>query len=150
MADPLAEVSDLEQWLGESISEDERAKAVLYLTRASNLIRSFAGASRVEAGGEVEDSAFTITLAVTSRVWVNPDGATQASDTTGSDTASRSWGPKGADGFYLTKSEKEELRRPGNTLYVQPTTRVIDDEDDDSFVDVEGGSPLPFIERWPF
>lgn len=151
MADPLAEISDLEKWLGETISDTaDRNRASSYLRMASNLVRRYAGAERVEAGGEVEDEAVDVTLSVAARVWANPESATQASDTTGADTASRSFGPKGAEGFYLTAAEKLILGQSASTpgLWIQPTSRgSISTES--SLVAVTGGSSMPFVNREP-
>ena len=145
MADPLAEISDFEEWLGEEIPTDQRKRANRYLTMASNLVRGYAGADRVEAGGERADEAVEVVLAVAGRAWANPEATTQQSDTTGSDTASRSWGPRGIENFYLTSAEKMILGQGTSTpgLWVQPTSRgTITAEAE--LVEVEGGSPLPF------
>lgn len=147
MADPLATVDDLADWLGEAITVDvDIARASRYLSFASNLVRAFAGASRVETGGEREAEAIDVVLSIVGRKWTNPTDATQVSDTLGGATHSESRGPEGSNGLYLTDAEKLMLRKDRNGLWVQPTSRGTVLDQPDVFVPVLGGNPVPFLE----
>lgn len=105
---PLAEVSDLADWVGRTISDDDpRAGAVL--SAASALVRSFVGLTWVddtESLTEVPDSVAAIVVQVAARVWHNPSGA--VSWTKGPFSERYSEGSV-SSGLYLTDSEKEAL-----------------------------------------
>lgn len=126
MAAPLlATVEDLATFVGETIEGDEEARASAYLLAASTLVRSYTGRTGVDDWAtpeDVPDDAHMVTLLVASRLWANPRGTSQESETVGTYSTSASYR---ADGLYLSTVEKGMLThyrtRPG--LWVQPTTR---------------------------
>lgn len=103
---PLATPSALGEWVGQSLDQDPRARAVL--SAASALVRSYTGQTWVTAEGtldEVPDVVAAIVVQAAARVWVNPAGLTSITV----DDATRRWGESGTAGLYLTAAEKDAL-----------------------------------------
>lgn len=104
---PLAEVSDLAAWVGQTIeSADPRAGAVL--SAASSLVRAYTGETWADdqgALGEVPDEVAAIVVQAAARVWSNPDGLTSVTI----DDSTRRWGDAAAAGLYLTAAERDTL-----------------------------------------
>lgn len=77
---PLTSVDELERRLGKTIPDGaERDRADALLSDASTLVRHAAGATWVDAEGDltdVPDLAVTITIAAAIRAWFNPAGVT--------------------------------------------------------------------------
>lgn len=143
----LAAIEDLEAWLGQAVSNPERADAIL--TAASTLVRSQSGRTWVGANGEPNEgltevqleSARTVVLMVAARVWNNPYGTTQ--EATG--PFSRSVAAWAALGMELTDTERSMLGTSANTgLWSLRTTR-----DDfglaDIYLDVVDSEPIPHV-----
>lgn len=113
--DPLASTSELEAWLGESVTGSKVARADALLAGASTLVRSETGRAWVGATGEPEefeehhdeiwDALRTVTLQVAARVWRNPRGTVQSTTGPFSDT----YDVRVADGLYLTDAERAIL-----------------------------------------
>lgn len=153
MAAPsLATVADLAEFLGATIAdEDPRATALLLMS--STLVRSFTGRTGDDDWADtddVPDDAYTVTLLIASRLWNNPDGVSQESDTLGNYNRSTSFR---GDGLYLTAVEKSMLEhyRSRSGLWVQPTTRGdLASENDTIYAPVtNGGEPVPMIQEFP-
>lgn len=103
---PLAQVSDLAAWVGQTIeSDDPRAGAVLSASTA--LVRAYAGETWMngDALGDVPGDVVAVVVQAAARVWANPDGLTSFTI----DDSTRRWGESARDGLYLTASEKEIL-----------------------------------------
>lgn len=108
---PLADFAEFEAWYPTSIGNRARAEAIL--VAASTLIRARTGRVWVDADGEVEadidevqrETARSVCLAVTSRVYNNPHGQTQESVT----NYSRSVAAWAAQGLSLTEEELAQL-----------------------------------------
>lgn len=86
MLPPLAEVDDLEVWMGVEISGESTSRAVAILAAASTLVRSYTGKVWVDADGETSDATDNpvrfdavqqVVVLVSERVWKNPNGNTQ-------------------------------------------------------------------------
>lgn len=139
---PIASVVDLEQWLGETLSNPVRADAIL--KAASTLIRTRTGRSWVDAAGEpLEDvtaddfdAVKTVCVQVAARVWLNPHGRTQ--QTTG--PFSESVATWASLGLSFTEDEAAMLPRNAETrpaLWTLATTRC-DNDIPDIYLDVVG------------
>lgn len=104
---PLAPVSDLAAWVGQTIpSDDPRAGAVL--SAASALVRSYAGKTwtdDADALADVPDVVASVAVQVAARVWANPSGAIAAAI----DDGSLRWSEASASGLYLTDADKAVL-----------------------------------------
>lgn len=107
----LAELNELEDWLGVSITEArDAARAGAILAAASTLVRTHTGRAWVDADGDPEEGIDETKLAavrqvvvqVADRVYTNPRGATQ--ETAG--PFSRSVAAWAAQGMSLTDDEK--------------------------------------------
>lgn len=104
----LATVDDLATWLGTTITDEDRAEAIL--TAASTLVRSTSGRSWVDADGEPEegltetelDAAHTVVLMVAARVRNNSEGVISQTSGPYSKTVA-AWA---AYGLELTDVEK--------------------------------------------
>lgn len=72
---PLAQVSDLAAWVGQTIeSDDPRAGAVL--SAASALVRGYTKETWVDENGDlvgVPDDAAAVVVQVAARAWLNPN-----------------------------------------------------------------------------
>lgn len=146
---PLAEVSDLADWLGEPISEDadvKRAESVL--RAASALVRRFTEKPWLAPDGSLDpampDDVTLVTIQVAARGYSNPEGwANEAVD---------DWRGGGRiveeAGLYLTASEKAVLgahvasRTSG--IGVLATTKVSAVSPAAGWVPTEGGPLFPW------
>ncbi len=137
----LATPAALAAWLGVTITDDDRAQAVL--RAASTLVRARAGENWVDAAGylaaDIPDGIPQVVVAVAARVWVNPTGA--SSSTTG--PFSSAW----PVGFALTDDEAAMVDAAMGATRVRglgtiSTTRGPV-ETTDVWVDVVGDAQLP-------
>lgn len=127
---PLAEVSELADWLGETIVEGtaDHKRALLCLRMASTLVRSAAGQTWIAGDGSLDsppEVAVMVTIYCASRVFENREAQTRGAI----DDLSESWKVEEA-GAYLTASERRQLSSlrggvPG--LSTVGTTRVEGD-----------------------
>lgn len=138
---PLITPEDFETWASRPVSNRARAEAII--AAASTLVRTHSGRMWVDAAGEPEEdvtelqieSAKTVVLQVTDRVYFNPSGNTQ--NATGPFSASvAAWY---SAGMYLTDDDKAQLptttsARPA--LWTQATTRC-DNDVPDIYLEVE-------------
>jgi hypothetical protein len=102
----LADLSDLEQRLGDEV--DDAAQAEALLRYASSLVRAYKRQTWVNADGELEgvpDGVAEVTVEMVYRALSNPQGVTQ--DTTG--PFSVSYGSQAAQRVYLTAGDKQIL-----------------------------------------
>lgn len=140
---PFAAASDLADWLGVTIADDD-ARAAAVLMAASALVQAEVGTSVVEGWDEVPDVVASVTVQVAGRVWVNPNGV--VSDTKGPFTVRYA---DDARGLHLTETERDILsiyRTNGpKGLFTIGITR--DELLLDQYVDVVGqpGEPIPFL-----
>lgn len=124
---PLAGVSDLADWLGETLTPGtaDHNRALLCLRMASALVRTEAGKTWLTAEGELDsppEPAVMVTVYSASRAFENREAQTRG----GIDDATESWRVDEA-GVYLTVSERRQVAalRGGITgLRTVPTTRV--------------------------
>lgn len=125
MARPaLATIDDLERLLGESVPNEDRAKALL--EQASEIVRAYAQTTWLndaeDALDDVPGAIPGVVVAMVDRATANPAGITQ--ETTG--PFSRSFGPDASQRLYLTAGEKSVVRfalGAATTLGVISTTR---------------------------
>lgn len=113
---PLAEVTDLELWLGTPITDAARADAVL--AAVSSLVRSQAG--RTWEGEVVPDEVAAIVVDVAGHIWRNPAAVRQS----GTGPFSVSYAI--VQGLSLTADQKATLRHYGaqaRGLWTMSTTR---------------------------
>lgn len=145
---PLAEISDLEEWLGESL-DDETTRAGAVLRAASALVRAEAGRTWIDATtGDLEtvpDEVATVVVQVAARAWRNPNGYTQ---TTVGDVSVGFGRDAATGGVYLTDGERAILARFTTTairgLWTLSTTRS-DTDLPDIYLDVVASEPIPFL-----
>jgi len=112
MADPatLATVSDLSDWLGETITADsaEGKRAVMCLRAASALVRKESGRTWLTEDGnlaaDVPEDVRMVTLYCASRVYENREAQTRG----GLDDYQEGW-KVDESGAYLTASERRLL-----------------------------------------
>lgn len=151
----LVTVSEFADWVGDTIADDD-ARVIAWIRAASTLVRSATGrAWVVDDDGtldsddpEIDDDdlevAQTVVRQVVERKWRNPAGVIQ--EATG--PFSTRYADGAAEGIYLTATEREMLgtyataSRPG--LWTIRTTRTT--IGDTVYLDVEGGSQIPFME----
>lgn len=115
----LAGVSDLGDWLNETIAEGtaDAKRAALCLRLASSLVRNETGRTWAKEDGtlvdDLPDDVHLVTLYCAGRVYDNRDAQTTA----GVDDASEGWKVDEA-GAYLTASERRMLgaHRAGQTF----------------------------------
>lgn len=139
---PLAGVTELEDWLGETFTAGttDHGRALLCLRMASALVRTEAGKTWLTAEGELDsppEPAVMVTLYSASRAFENREAQTRG----GIDDATESWKVDEA-GIYLTVSERRQVAalRGGITgLSTIRTTRV--DEISDPTGLVPTGTP---------
>lgn len=145
---PLASVTNLSDWIGEPIAEEEdrkRAEGVLRL--ASALVRAFVGTRWYTDTGDLTDvpeGVADVTLAVAARGYTNPEGWTGERQD--------DWGGSGRKveeaGLYLTASEKVILdeHRPAKVsgLGVVATTRMPARAPGAGWVPTEDGPLFPW------
>lgn len=139
---PLASVSDLADWLDETIADDDK-RAAAVLSAASSLVRAYTEADFIDADGEadVPDAVQTVTVTVAGRAWKRaPDDVKNRYEQAGPWQQSFTYGGDGG-GLYLTKTDKLLLRayRGGvqSGIGVISTTRA-DRYDGTVYVPVEG------------
>lgn len=104
----LANVNDLAAWVGQDITDDARALAVL--SAASALVRGETGQTWVNDSGslaDVPEDVAAIVVQVAGRVWANPSGAIQW--TRG--PFSERYSDDAALGLFLTDAERAILSR---------------------------------------
>lgn len=148
----VASVDDLNAWLSEAVSNEERAEAIL--AAASTLVRTKTGRAWVDANGvqleDVDDEDFeavrTVVVMVAARVWSNPRGYSQ--QTTG--PFSYSVAEWSALGLSLTEDELSMLpiHRDGTNpaLWTQSTTRADSASDlPDIYLEVVGSELIPHV-----
>ncbi|HET7388431.1 MAG TPA: hypothetical protein VFJ19_17395 [Nocardioidaceae bacterium] len=139
---PLADVSALAGWLGES-SLSTRAGAVL--SAASVLVRSYCGQDFTDAAAP--DPVAQVTVQVAGRLYTTAPGApAYTQENTGPFGFSQRFSNEGP---YLTKAEKQILApyRTGavpSGLSTLATTRG-EPGFDDRYLQVEGGAAIPFL-----
>lgn len=149
MARPsLATVTDLSDWIGEPIVEEEDTKrATGVLRAASSLVRAYAGRTwldETDALGDVPDGVNDVVLAVAGRGYTNPEGWTGERQD--------DWGGSGRKveeaGLYLTASERLVLdeHRPAKVSGIGflATTRVDRPAPGYGWVPTEGGPLFPW------
>lgn len=137
MATPLAQVADLQSWLGIGTLDEDRATAVL--TAASALARVEAGRTWLNEDGDVvgvPEDVSMIVVRVAAQMWANPSGASQQATGPFSVSYARN---------FLSEEDRRTLNgyrgRPG--LWTQSTTRG-ELETEPVYVDVVGSDePLP-------
>lgn len=146
----LASVSDLADWLGETIAEgDKRAAAVLQA--ASTLVRAYTGKDWLSSTDSsqlvdpIPDAVHTVTLAVAGRAWLRPGDFESTTETAGPFGETKRYVGDGSS-LYLTKTEKLMLRVDSVTttrgIGVLSTTRGEDIQT--VYVPVEGTeTPFP-------
>lgn len=147
----LPSVDDLATWLGVTITDEDRAEAII--AAAYTLVRSKTGRAWVDVDGEqledVSDDDFdavtTVIMQVAARVWLNPQGVTQQS--TG--PFSKSVAAWAALGLSLTESELDMLpvasgSRPA--LWTLGTTREDPASDlPDIYLEVVDSEDIPHV-----
>lgn len=139
---PLADVSALAAWLGES-SLSARAGAVL--SAASVLVRSYCGQDFLDEA--VPDAVAQVTVQIAGRLYATTPGApAYTQEQTGPFGFSQRFG---GEGPYLTKAEKQILApyRTGavpSGISTLATTRG-EPGFDDQYLPVEGGAAIPFL-----
>ena len=110
---PLANATDLADWLGETIAEgDSRAAAVL--SAASALVREYTMQSWLDATdssklGDVPDAVHAVTLAVAGRAWRRAGDVDTSTEQAGPFAYTQRFGGDGG-GLYLTATDKLMLR----------------------------------------
>ena len=154
MLPAFATVEDLAARVPGGIAEADEARAQAALDDASAKIRSVANRPWVDAAGDVvedlPDIVFTVCLKAAQRCFDNPEGL--ASESIGTYAETR---PNPSGDVYLTAEERRDIRRAAaggsGGLWTQPTTRgplETPGRDgrcgDTVYVDVVGGSPIPF------
>lgn len=124
---PLAAVSDLAKWTGQTIAEaDPRAGAVL--SHASNRVRVYTRMTWVTEGGEltdVPDIVRDVVVRVAARAFRNPEDL----DSVTLDDGTKRWGS--VRGLVLTDEDREDLAEfrmvaPPSGFGVVGTTRGDD------------------------
>lgn len=109
---PLASADDLADWLGETIPAGDSARAEWALRAASALVRRETGKTWLDDNGDLvdplPDDVIVVTLACASRGFVNPQGASDVSESV-DDYSHREQVKVDEAGFYLTESEKQLL-----------------------------------------
>lgn len=111
-------VDDLAAWLGQSITDETRAEAVL--SAASAIVSGYAGQDWSTEDAPADVAAVVIQVAA--RVWRNPAGLQSVTI----DDATQRWFESTASGLFLTDEEKSILNRFRTTasgLGVLSTTR---------------------------
>lgn len=124
---PLAGVTELADWLGETIAEGtaDAKRALLCLRMASTLVRTEAGKTWLKDDGSLDsppEVAVMVTVYCASRVYENREAQTRG----GIDDLNEAWKVDEA-GAYLTVSERRQVAalrggKPG--LSTIGTTRV--------------------------
>ncbi len=109
---PLASVPELADWLGENITVADSRRAEWALRAASALVRRETGKTWLDDAGALvdplPDDVIVVTLACAARGFVNPQGATDTSESV-DDYSHREQTRVEEAGFYLTESEKQLL-----------------------------------------
>lgn len=134
---PLAGVTELADWLGETITEAsaEYKRALLCLRMASALVRTEASKTWLKPDGELDsppESAVMVTLYSASRAFENREAQTRG----GIDDLNESWKVEEA-GVYLTASERRQvgsLKGGIAGLSTIGTTRVDEMQDPSGYV----------------
>lgn len=104
MADALATLDDLSDWLGEVIEHEDGPRARSALTAASVLVRTHVGAA-AQSWTDTPEAARVVALSCAARAYTNPEGWTyeRVDD----------WGAGGRSvpesGLFLTPTEKRLL-----------------------------------------
>jgi len=115
---PLASVTDLAEYLGESFAETsaEGKRAAWALRMASALVRAEVGVTWLEPDGSlspsVPEDAVLVTLAAAGRAFVNPKGLEQASEGIDDYNFREQYAEVGV---YLTATERSLLGRLAET-----------------------------------
>lgn len=121
---PFASVSDLAEWLGEPIDEEnDQRRAGRILRAASNLVRSYTRRKWVDEDGtgmaDLPEELADVTLSCAARYYTNPNAETQW--TSQIDDVMDGGGRKvESSGIYLTESEQRML----DTVREQSSTVV--------------------------
>jgi len=118
--EPLATVTDLANWTGDSIPADD-AQALAILRAASSRVRVHCGRD-FDSDSGVPAAVSDVVVGIAARVWRNPEGYIQ--DTTGPFTVR--WTERVAEGVFLTGDERETLaafRTTRRGIWTMPTTR---------------------------
>lgn len=113
MLPPLAEVDDLQTWIGQDISGTSASRAAAIIAAASTLVRAFTGRAWIDADGELDegtdpvrfDAVQQVVVTVAHRVYTNPLGSTDE----GTGPFSHSVAAWSALGLALRDEEKEML-----------------------------------------
>lgn len=151
MARPaLATLDDLEDLLDEPVSNPTQAEA--RLAQASELVRAYAGIDWLNddqtAVENVPGAIPGVVAGMVERASLNPDGATQNTETVGPFSRSRSYGTDAASRIYLTDADKRIIRYAAgaSALGVISTTRGRMDTPDvrTCWPDLDGGD-CPWI-----
>lgn len=115
----LATVGDLQDRLGESITDTAQADALL--DYASALVRAYTGRTYVDDDGNLvdplPDGVVQVTVEMVFRAVTNPSGVTQ--DTAGPFTVS--FGADAAQRIYLTKADKTILGGTNQAFTIDTT-----------------------------
>jgi hypothetical protein len=154
MLPAFATIADLAARIPGGIATADETRAQAALDDASTKIRSVANRAWVDAAGDVvedlPDIVFTVCLKAAQRCFDNPDGLKSEGIGTYAETRAN----PSAD-VYLTKAEERDIRRAAAGgpagLWTQTTTRGPLETPgrhgqcgDTVYVDVVGGSPIPY------
>lgn len=101
----LAELSDLEARLGETLSGTDSTRAEAALTDASALAKSLGDDTWTSSNAP--DAVVAVVLASAQRAYQHPDGATQKSV----GDASISWTGRSGSAVFFTNDEQRTIRR---------------------------------------
>lgn len=135
---PYARVTDLGNWVGQTIAPDD-PRAIAILKAASIRVRRYIGADVCDEWDDLDtanptdpvpDVVSSVTVQAAARVWINPQGLT----TEANDDYTRRFGDDSKGGLYLTEDEKADLAEfrdtpNGGGLSVISTTRDGDELD---------------------
>ena len=147
---PLATVTELADWVGETISgDDKRAAAVV--NAASTLVRAYTGrnwldpsdSSRIDPN--VPDAVPTVALAVAARAWVRGGDIESTTETAGPYSETRRYVGDGSS-LYLTKTDKlmlAEYRAAGTHGGISTLSTTRGEDERTEFYPVDG-SAYPF------
>ena len=152
----LADVADLEAWLGAEVPAERGPQVEALLDGASLLVRDYVDLDWLDDDGDLDPTAAgyatarTVTVQAAARVYRNPAGVIH--ETAGPFSSRRAEAE--AQGLYLTATERSMLDRiegkAKRALWTQATTRE-DIETGTVFVAEEGGTDrIPLIAPEPY
>lgn len=146
---PLAAVSDLADWVGETITDDDK-RAAAVVNAASALVRAYTGQDWLSPTdssqlGEVPDAVHTVTLSVAGRAWTRGGDIESTSETAGPFSETKRYVGDGSS-LYLTKTDKlmlNEHRAVGRHGGIGTLSTTRGEDERTEFYPVEG-SAYPF------